>query len=304
MSEPEHQRGESSSGGAARGSGSSRAAVAMPIALVVGIAGSALAITAWVAQWSPTWFGLGLATAMGGLGIGIVTWSKALPIDHAATEEREPLCITDEEAQRLAEELELTRDTVGRRPILVWLVGGTIGALLAGVLTPLLELGSAPKGARGRTSWAPGRRVVTADGRPIKVAEGRLDQLATVFPEGHTTADDSQAVLLRVAPGWLSPRTVDGGAVDGWVAYSKICTHLGCSVGLFGIDTRPPNVVRQLVCPCHQSVFDPMDGAARVGGPAPRALPQLPLGVDDDGYLIATGDFPEPVGPLTWNEAG
>lgn len=284
-------------------SGSARAATAMPIALVVGICGSALAITAWVSEWSPTWFGLGLATALGGLGVGFVTWSKSLPINHESVEDREPLCITTEESRLLAQEFQLTRDTVMRRPVLVWLVGGTVGALLAGILTPLLELGSAPGGSRRRTSWTPGRRVVTSDGRPIKVGEGRIDQLATVFPEGHTTSDDSQAVLLRVSPDLLSKATVDGGAIDGWVAYSKICTHLGCSVGLFGIDTRPPNMVRQLVCPCHQSVFDPMNAAARVGGPAPRALPQLPLGVDDQGYLVATADFPEPVGPLTWNEA-
>ncbi|MEO8906979.1 MAG: Rieske (2Fe-2S) protein, partial [Microbacteriaceae bacterium] len=114
--------------------------------------------------------------------------------------------------------------------------------------------------------------------------------------------DDSQVVLLRLPPEVLSKRTVDGGAVDGWVAYSKICTHAGCSVGLFGVDNRPPIVVRQLVCPCHQSVFDPTDAAKPIGGPAPRALAQLRLAVDAEGFLVSTADFDRPVGPITWDE--
>jgi ubiquinol-cytochrome c reductase iron-sulfur subunit len=73
-------------------------------------------------------------------------------------------------------------------------------------------------------------------------------------------------------------------------------------VGLFGIDTRQPDVLRQLVCPCHQSVFDPADAARPVGGPAARSLPQLPIAVDGEGYLVAVSDFDRPVGPIAWNE--
>jgi ubiquinol-cytochrome c reductase iron-sulfur subunit len=124
-----------------------------------------------------------------------------------------------------------------------------------------------------------------------------------VFPEGHIGVDDSQVVLLRMPPGLLAERTVEAGALDGWVAYSKICTHAGCSVGLFGIDNRQPDTLRQLVCPCHQSIFDPVDGARPVGGPATRSLPQLALDVDAQGYLVAQGDFDRPVGPLAWDEA-
>ena len=123
-----------------------------------------------------------------------------------------------------------------------------------------------------------------------------------MFPGEALDADDSQVVLLHVRPELLRPGTVAAGAVDGWVAYSKICTHAGCSVGLFGIDNRPPIEIRELVCPCHQSVFDPLDAARPVGGPATRPLPQLRLGVDDDGYLIALGDFDDPVGPIAWDE--
>jgi ubiquinol-cytochrome c reductase iron-sulfur subunit len=50
-------------------------------------------------------------------------------------------------------------------------------------------------------------------------------------------------------------------------------------------------------------VFDPADAAQPVGGPATRSLPQLPIGVDAEGYLIALGIFDRPVGPVTWDEA-
>jgi ubiquinol-cytochrome c reductase iron-sulfur subunit len=81
---------------------------------------------------------------------------------------------------------------------------------------------------------------------------------------------------------------------DGIVAYSKICTHVGCPVALYEQQTH------HLLCPCHQSTFDVADGAKVVFGPAKRALPQLPITVDDEGYLIAQDDFNEPIGPSYW----
>ena len=56
-----------------------------------------------------------------------------------------------------------------------------------------------------------------------------------------------------------------------------------------------------LACPCHQSTFDLLDGAKPVAGPAGRPLPQLPLAIDKDGYLVAQRDFTEPVGPGFWD---
>jgi ubiquinol-cytochrome c reductase iron-sulfur subunit len=118
----------------------------------------------------------------------------------------------------------------------------------------------------------------------------------TVFPEGHLDAADSQTVLLRVDTETLVP--VEGRedwTPEGFMAYSKICTHAGCPIGLYQPATG------ELFCPCHQSVFDATDAAAPAGGPATRPLPQLPLAVDDEGYLIAQGDFSDPVGPGFWS---
>lgn len=278
-----------------------RALRAAYVAFAAAFVGGGFAIWASVTDHSERLFGLGLAVALVGIGFGMVSWSKALDLEEV-TQQRERLTLSDEEAAALDEDAATTAETVGRRPVLVWTFGAALGAGLAAIVAPVLSFGPSPGNTRNHTSWAPGRRLVTSDGEPISASAGRLDQLVTVFPAEHTTADDSQVVLLRVTPELIEPDTVEAGAVDGWIAYSKICTHLGCSVGLLGIDNRPPLEVRQLVCPCHQSVFDPLDGAKPTGGPAPRPLPQLPLAIDDDGFLIATADFDVPVGPLTWNE--
>lgn len=240
--------------------------------------------------------GIGLAVALCGIGFGLVSWAKFLDLDEFVVQRRAPLRTTDDERAGLREELTMTAATVGRRKLLVALFAGSLGSLVIGFVGPIGSLGPRPRGELGRTGWGPGRRLVTSDGTPIALESAGFDQLATVFPEGEIGRDDSQVVLVRVPPELLTDRTVAGGAVDGWVAYSKICTHAGCSVGLFGIDNRAPDVVRQLVCPCHQSAFDPVDAAKPVGGPATRSLPQLPLAVDDAGFLVATSDFERPVG--------
>jgi ubiquinol-cytochrome c reductase iron-sulfur subunit len=277
-----------------------RAAIA---AFAIAIAGGILAAYGYWSDETELWLGVGLAMALGGIGFGLVSWAKYLDLDEHAVQHREILVSTDDERQRFAEQVTESGRTLGRRPLIVTLFAGSIASLAVGFIGPIGSLGPKPGGERGRTAWAPGRRLVTSDGLPIEAVPAAFDQLATVFPEGAVGADDSQVVLLRLRPGILTERTVERGTYAGWVAYSKICTHAGCSVGLFGIDARPPMEVRELVCPCHQSVFDPVDSARPVGGPATRSLPQLPIGVDAEGYLVALDGFDRPVGPVTWDEA-
>ncbi|MCO8125784.1 Rieske 2Fe-2S domain-containing protein [Acidimicrobiia bacterium EGI L10123] len=164
-------------------------------------------------------------------------------------------------------------------------VGG--GALLRGRTDARREL--------RETSWRRGDAVVTDDGRPVQAGDLAPGSFLTVFPDHAIGAADSQAVLLRVDTRRLGNRPrFEELAPDGHVAYSKLCTHMGCPVGLFQQD---PDV---LVCPCHQAVFDVLDGARPVQGPADRPLPQLPLVIDDDGTLRAGGGFTGPVGPGWW----
>jgi menaquinol-cytochrome c reductase iron-sulfur subunit precursor len=102
-------------------------------------------------------------------------------------------------------------------------------------------------------------------------------------------------LLVRMDP---SEMTISPGREDwsyhGIIAFSKVCTHVGCPVALYEQNTK------HLLCPCHQSTFDLANEARVIFGPANRPLPQLPISVDDEGYLIATSDFTEPVGPSYW----
>jgi ubiquinol-cytochrome c reductase iron-sulfur subunit len=146
------------------------------------------------------------------------------------------------------------------------------------------------------TPWRRGRALVTSSGTRVHAADVPVGGLVTVFPEGHPDSADGQTVLVRVEPRLLarSP-SARGGTEDGLVAFSKVCTHAGCPVGLYQAQRH------QLLCPCHQSAFDVLDGARPVFGPAARALPQLPITIDEDGIVRALGDFPEPIGPGYWS---
>jgi ubiquinol-cytochrome c reductase iron-sulfur subunit len=273
------------------------------VAFAVAIAGGVAAAIGYGTENTGDLFGLGLAVSLFGIGFGLVCWAKYLDLDERAVQEREPLVLPPPARAELHDELESSIGVLGRRKLVVGLLGGAFLSMFIGFVGPIGSLGPKPRGERGRTAWQAGSRLVTADGAPIELTRTTYDQLVTVFPEDHIGEDDSQVVLLRMPPEVLTDRTVERGALEGWVAYSKICTHAGCSVGLFGVDNRPPDVVRQLVCPCHQSIFDPRDSARPVGGPATRSLPQLPLAVDEHGFLVADGPFDRVVGPLAWNEA-
>jgi ubiquinol-cytochrome c reductase iron-sulfur subunit len=281
-----------------------RAHRAAVVAFAVAAAGGAAAAVSdlFGVDTDPSLSGIGLAVALFGTGFGLVSWAKYVGFDDQVVEARQPLTLTDEDRAALREHLDEAGEEVGRRGLLTGLFALSLGMLAVGLVGPIGSLDSQARGDRSRTRWRSGARLATSDGQPVRADVERYDQMVTVFPEDALTADDSQVVLIRVRPELLNERTVAAGAVDGWVAYSKICTHAGCSVGLFGIDSRPPIELRELVCPCHQSVFDPLDRARPVGGPATRPLPQLPLGVDADGFLVALADFDQPVGPIAWDE--
>lgn len=241
-----------------------------------------------------------LGLALGGIGIGLVLWGKYLFPHEIVTEEREPHPSTAPE--RLAAEASLGRveEGVPRRTFLFRLLLAAAAALGLAAIFPIRSLGPGPGRSLFRTSWRRGTLLVDEGGNPVRVGDLPEGGVLTVFPDGHTDAEDSQAVLVKVDPELLRfPDDRGAWVPEGNICYSKICTHAGCPVGLYSADTH------QLLCPCHQSAFDVIEGARPIFGPASRPLPQLPLEVDGEGFLRAAGDFPEPVGPGFWNrEAG
>ncbi|MGH2699775.1 MAG: ubiquinol-cytochrome c reductase iron-sulfur subunit [Actinomycetota bacterium] len=238
--------------------------------------------------------GILLGLSLGGMGIGIVGWATRLMDIPETTEERQPFAPTTPEPER-SEDI-FGRQPVSRRRMLLGLAGGA-GATLGGALAiPALSLGPRPGESLEKTKWTVGARVVDRFGNPQRPRDIPLNGIKTVFPSGFEGSADSQTVVIKIEPELLDlPGERQEWAPEGCVAFSKICTHSGCPVGLYRAQAR------QLLCPCHQSTFDVTTGCQPVFGPAARALPQLPLDVDDAGFLIATGDFPEPVGPSFWN---
>ena len=151
------------------------------------------------------------------------------------------------------------------------------------------------------TAWRRGLRLVLEDGTPVRTDELPINSVVTVFPEGFVGPDhdtdmaNAAAMLVRVPIEELAlPAERIEWAPEGFLAYSKVCTHAGCPVGLYRA------AARELFCPCHHSTFTVCDGAKVVFGPAARPLPQLPIAIADDGTLHALGDFDAPVGPSSW----
>ncbi|MDP8904059.1 MAG: Rieske 2Fe-2S domain-containing protein [Chloroflexota bacterium] len=241
-----------------------------------------------------------LALCLGGLGLGIVVWSHHLLRVEAVVEERTPITADPQELAEIRGAL-VDESGISRRKLLVRLLLGAFAALGAALTIPVLSLGPAPGRALHQSAWRPGMRLVGVDGAPVTADQLVVGGLTTVFPEGvdiHAAAD-APTLLIRVEPELLELVTERAAwAPGGYVAYSKLCTHAGCPVGLYLTERHV------LVCPCHQSVFDVLRGAAPISGPAARPLPQLPIQLQPDGTFIALDDFSEPAGPSFWNVYG
>jgi len=270
------------------------AALCFLVAMVAAIALAVVYSKGGDAQWE----GVLLAVVTGGIGVGIVLWAKHFMPGDEVAEEREPLESTDEQVAAFAEDFEAGGTSLRSRRLLLASAGGAFTAFGAALLFPIRSLGPRPGGGLKRTPYAPGNiRVVQQDGTPLKPSDLSPDGVVTVWPEGHTHNADAPTLLIRTrdSQDFRPRRGRDDWTVHGIVAYSKLCTHVGCPVGLYQAEEG------LLLCPCHQSTFNVLDGARPIFGPAARSLPQLPLGLDDEGYLIATADFSSPVGPGFWD---
>jgi ubiquinol-cytochrome c reductase iron-sulfur subunit len=203
---------------------------------------------------------------------------------------------TDAEREAVEEAFERGEDVLVRRSFLVKMLGLAAGALGIAAIFPIRSLGPGPGDTLRHTSWRKGARLVTSDGRPVRFGDLQVDGVLTVFPEGHTDDANAQTILINVgdAPMRL-PAARRTWAPSGYMAFSKVCTHAGCPVGLYRSTSH------ELLCPCHQSTFKVLEGCRPVFGPAARSLPQLPIEIGSGSYLVAQSDYTEPVGPGYWN---
>jgi ubiquinol-cytochrome c reductase iron-sulfur subunit len=283
------------------------------LAMLVGMAGFVAFIIVYWINASNYWEAFTLGVGMLGLGVGVIAWGKYLMPQGPFVEERHDFHSTDDEREAFNAAitgrggLEVTR----RKTLLgIFAVGG--GVMTLALLIPgVRSLGPKPAKSENTqgptedslftTNWKKGAKLVTVNGREVHYDDLDVGGVLTVFPKGYEGSSPDQVILIRLAQlgpnqylDTMEPPGKPEWTAGGYVAYSKLCTHLGCPVGLYQQKTQ------QLVCPCHQSIFDVNAGAIPQFGPAPRPLPMLPITIDASGQIRANGSFDQAVGPGFW----
>lgn len=276
-----------------------RGIAAMFLLGLVGFAGFG---AAYWQNYNNFWLGTTLAVGFFGLGVGMVAWGKYLMPRGPFSESRHQAGPTPEEREAFLEDFSSRgKVAIERRTFLLKILGLAGGVFGVVALFPLLRsLGPLPKKVFYKTAWRKGSYLVTFEGRRVHKDDLDKGGVLTVFPESDVGGALSQTLLIR-------PESADFGYVvtaphrktwgpEGYLAFSKVCTHAGCPVGLY------QKALDELLCPCHQSIFEVGPGrpATPVFGPAPRPLPQLPLYIDSAGFLRAQAGYDEPVGPGFW----
>ncbi len=254
----------------------------------------------------------GLAVLM--IGCGAIQWAKQLMNDHEVVAERHPMASPEDSRQEAVAAFQAGVDDSGfaSRPIVRRSLLGAMALFPIPLIFLLRDLGPLPGKKLDETSWTAGMRVVNSDnGTPIRPADIPVGGIVMGMPadmpliqeaEGNLNASAKDVVLLvRMEPTQIVSQQ-GGTATEPWdyqgiLCFSRICTHVGCPIALYEQRTH------HLLCPCHQSTFDLADSANVVFGPAARELPQLPITLDAEGYIVARTPFQQPVGPSFWERS-
>ncbi|WNI32391.1 Rieske 2Fe-2S domain-containing protein [Streptomyces sp. ITFR-6] len=249
--------------------------------------------------------GLTLGVALFAIGAGAVHWARTLMSDVEVADERHAIAAEPEvKAKVLADFAAGAEESAfGRRKLIRNTMFGALALVpLAGVVL-LRDLGPLPEKKLRSTLWAKGKQLINMNtNEPLRPEDVAVGSLTFAMPEGlEEDAHDFQTqiakaalMIIRIEPSNIKDKREREWAHEGIVAFSKICTHVGCPISLYEQQTH------HVLCPCHQSTFDLSDGARVIFGPAGHALPQLRIGVNSEGNLEALGDFEEPVGPAFW----
>ena len=234
--------------------------------------------------------GLGMAISLFFIGAGAIHWAKQLMSDEEVIAQRHEFRSDDQDRTELVRTVKegAAIAGLGRRPLIKRTLGLALG--LSG-LTPILllrDLGPLPGDELTKTSDLEVGAV--AQTLPEITGEDKHRKLSDIAKDA--------VLLIRLRP---EDFNLDAERLswthEGIIAFSKICSHMGCAVALYEQQTK------HLLCPCHQSTFDVTRAAKVIFGPAARPLPQLAITVDSEGYLVAQAPFNEPVGPSFWERS-
>ncbi|MFD8520452.1 cytochrome bc1 complex Rieske iron-sulfur subunit [Streptomyces capillispiralis] len=249
--------------------------------------------------------GMTLGVALFAIGAGAVHWARTLMSDQELTDERHPIEAAPEVRAKVMDDFRqgAKESALGRRKLIRNTMFGALALFpLSGVVL-LRDLGPLPGTKLRHTLWSKGKLLVNMNtNEPLRPSDIIVGSLTFAKPEGleehdhgfQTEIAKAALMLVRIQPDDIKDKRSLEWSHEGILAYSKICTHVGCPISLYEQQTH------HALCPCHQSTFDLADGARVIFGPAGHALPQLRIDVNEDGYLEARGDFDEPVGPAFW----
>ncbi|CAL9593649.1 Cytochrome bc1 complex Rieske iron-sulfur subunit [Actinosynnema sp. ALI-1.44] len=270
--------------------------------------------------------GLTLGISILGLGVGALLYTKKFIPEELAVQQRGDGGSSEVDKATIVAQLADAgeRSTLGRRSLIKRTAG--LGAGVMGLGLVAMPLGSLVRNPHADSEtkeslWHTGWKSENGEKVYLRRHTGNFHEVAlvrpedldaggfeTVFPFRESERNDEHALvaalkrgdnpvmLIRLRPGQsvVKREGQEDFNYGDFYAYSKICTHLGCPTSLYEQQTG------LLLCPCHQSQFDVFHYGKPRFGPATRALPQLPITVDEDGYLIARSDFTEAVGPAFW----
>lgn len=276
------------------------------VAVLLLVAVAALAFVAlFVLDPNTQLLGLALGAALALLACALVLAGRWLVPQETKVEQRPRLADPDA-AREVIEQAAEGVEGITRRRLLAGAAGVAGAGLTAAVVIPVAALGPGLEEQLRRTPWRAGRALVDEQGNPMLAADIIERSFQTAFPQGADHEDlGSPVVVVRVDPATLRlPAERAGWAPQGILAYSKICTHAACAISLFRDPLSPSTESKgpALVCPCHYSTFDVLDGGSVEFGPAGRPLPQLPLTIDSAGVLRAAGPMSGPAGPSWWGD--
>jgi ubiquinol-cytochrome c reductase iron-sulfur subunit len=250
--------------------------------------------------------GLCLGAALALLAGALILAGRFLVPQETKVEDR-PMYGDREAVEQVSEQARAGLDGITRRRLIGGAAGIAGAGLTAAVVIPVVALGPGIEHQLSDTPWHAGRALVDDEGNPILATNVNEGSFVTAFPHGADKDNlGSPVVVVRVDPTTLElPADRASWAPEGILAYSKICTHAACAISLFRSPLSPSTQSRgpALVCPCHYSTFDVLDGGTVEFGPAGRPLPQLPLRIDASGALTAGGPMSGPVGPSWWGDS-
>ncbi|WP_329121456.1 cytochrome bc1 complex Rieske iron-sulfur subunit [Streptomyces sp. NBC_01353] len=252
-------------------------------------------------------FALGwtLGLALFFIGAGAVHWARTLMSDVEVADERHPIQASPETKAKVMADFAAgaAESQMGRRKLIRNTMFGALSLVPLSGLVLLRDMGPLPEKKLRSTLWAQGKQLINMNTHePLRPEDVAVGSLTFAMPEGLSEHDHDFQVqiakaalmIVRIQPDDIKDGRELEWSHEGIVAFSKICTHVGCPISLYEQQTH------HVLCPCHQSTFDLSDGARVIFGPAGHALPQLRIGVNDKGFLEALGDFDEPVGPSFW----